>query len=201
MAAFTRARYNRHTPMANTAIMQPYISRRRIQAAVRRLARAIERDYAPLVGTEPGQELVLMGTLKGSFVFLADLARALRLPVAVDFVQMASYGQGTTTTGEVRWLLKPGLDLRGRHVLAVEDIVDTGLTAVRLLEELQRHGPASMALCALLDKPGRRQVEVPIRYVGFVTDDVFVVGYGIDYAERYRNLPDIRVLEHRSNDP
>ena len=142
-----------------------------------------------------------MGTLKGSFVFLADLARALRLPVAVDFVQMASYGLATSSSGEVRWLLKPGLDLRGRHVVAVEDIVDTGLTAAQLLDELRRHAPASLALCALLDKRGSRQVEVPIPYVGFEIEDVFVVGYGIDYAERYRNLPDIRVLEHRSNDP
>ena len=159
------------------------------------MARDIERDYAELVESQPGQELLLIGTLKGAFVFLADIARELALPVVVDFVRLASYQSGSATTGEVRLLLEPSLELRGRHVLAVEDMVDTGLTAQRLSEELRRHGPASLELCALLDKPGRRRVEVPIRYSGFTIEDIFVVGYGLDYAERYRNLPDIRVLE------
>lgn len=180
--------------VAATEVLRTYISRRRIQTAVRQMARDIEQDYAEVVGAQPGQELVLVGSLKGAFVFLADLVRELTLPVVVDFVRLASYKGGTTTSGTVRLLVEPSLDLRGRHVLAVEDIVDTGLTAQRLLEELERHEPASLSLCALLDKPGRRQAEAPIRYTGFTIGDVFAVGYGLDYAERYRNLPDIRVF-------
>ena len=180
--------------MPTTEVLRPYISRRRIQSAVRRMARDIERDYAELVGRQPGQELVLVGTLKGAFVFLADLMRELTLPVVVNFLQLASY-EGMTRSGKVRCILEPSLDLRGRHVLAVEDIVDTGLTAQRLMERLGRREPASLALCALLDKPERRRVEAPIRCTGFKIADVFVVGYGLDYAERYRNLPDIRALE------
>ena len=134
-----------------------------------------------------------MGVLKGSFVFLADLCRAVELPLEVDFVGATSY-DGTTTTGEVRITRDLQRPVEGRHVVLVEDILDTGLTMRRLLDVLSAHRPASLKVCALLEKPSRARVRIPLDYRGFVIGDEFVVGYGLDHEERHRNLPYVGVL-------
>ncbi len=154
---------------------------------IKELGREITRDYA-------GNELVLVCVLKGSFVFAADLARALALPVRIEFFGVKSYGAATTSSGVVQITLDLAHPIEGRHVLVVEDIVDTGLTISYLGEQLRARGPASLKICSLLHKPARMQRPVTIDYLGFTIDDVFVVGYGLDYAERYRNLPYIGVL-------
>lgn len=151
------------------------------------LARAIEADYQ-------GKDLLLVGVLKGAVIFLADLMRHLSLPLAVDFMAVASYGAATKSSGVVRILKDLDTPLNARHVLLVEDIVDTGLTLRYLLDVLKARSPASLKTCVLLDKRERRQVEVPVDYCGFVIPDVFVVGYGLDYAENYRQLPYIAVF-------
>jgi hypoxanthine phosphoribosyltransferase len=164
------------------------IPRAEIASAVGRLASQISRDYQD-------KNPLLIGILKGSFVFLADLARALDFPLELDFIRLSSYGRGRQTSGSVR----VGQGLRaavgGRHVLVVEDIVDTGITVAFLLEYLKKKKPASLALCALLDKPSRRRVPVTIDYTGIAVPDKFLVGYGLDYDEQFRNLPDIYCLE------
>ena len=136
-----------------------------------------------------------MGILKGSFVFLADLVRQLDFPLEVEFIRLSSYGRGQQTSGRVKVVQGLRSPVRGRHVLLVEDIIDTGLTVAFLLEYLQRKKPASLRLCALTDKPSRRRAPLTIDYLGFTVPDKFVVGYGIDYDEKYRNLPDISYLE------
>ena len=153
------------------------------------LARAIERDHAG------ADTLHLVCVLKGAFVFLADLARALRVPCTLDFLAVSSYAAGTTTTGEVRLLKDLDVALDGRHVVIVEDIVDTGLTLTYLLEILKARGPKTLRTACLLSKPTRRRVNVPVDYVGFEIDDRFVIGYGLDYAEQYRGLPYIGTLD------
>ncbi len=171
-----------------TAKTHVILSRGEVAAIVGRLASAIARDYRD-------KNPLLIGILKGSFVFMADLARCLDFPLEVDFIRLSSYGAGTETTGSVK--VEQGLrsKVRGRHVLVVEDIVDTGITAAFLLEYLKKKRPASVKLCALLDKPSRRRTPVVIDYLGATVPDRFIVGYGIDCAEEYRNLPDICVLE------
>jgi len=136
-----------------------------------------------------------VGVLKGSLVFLADLMRAIPLPVSYDFVAISSYGAETQTTGQVRLIKDLDSPIHGRQVLVVEDIYDTGLTLSYLLGLLRQREPASLRVCTLLAKPARRQVELDIAYCGFEIPDRFVVGYGLDYAERYRNLPFIAVLQ------
>lgn len=163
-------------------------SREQIQEAVKRLGEEISRDYE-------GKPLLLIGVLKGAFVFLADLVRALSIPVQVDFVRLSSYGHRTETSGEIKMTKGLECDPRGKDVLIVEDIVDTGLSLRFLIEELMAHGPKSVKVCALLDKRHRRKVEVPLHYVGFEIEKGFVVGYGIDFDERYRELPDLYVLK------
>ena len=153
------------------------------------MARAIERDHAG------GDPLHLVCVLKGAFVFLADLARALRVPCTLDFLAVSSYAAGTTTTGEVRLLKDLDVALDGRHVVIVEDIVDTGLTLTYLLEILKARGPKTLRTACLLSKPSRRRVNVPVDYVGFEIEDRFVIGYGLDYAEQYRQLPYIGSLD------
>ncbi len=153
-----------------------------IDQRVRELGAQITREYA-------GRELVLICVLKGSFVFAADLARAIDLPVRVEFFGVKSYGAQTTSSGVVQITLDLAHPIAERDVLVVEDIVDTGLTLTYLLEQLKARGPASLKVAALLNKPARMQKEVPIDYLGFTIEDVFVVGYGLDHAERYRNLP------------
>lgn len=164
------------------------LGRGQIRRRVRELAEQIERDYQ-------GCQLVLLGTLKGSFVFLSDLMRRLRLPVEVDFVGVSSYGLGQESSGQVSVYHSPRLELRGRHVLLVEDIVDTGLTLEFLRRYLAERGPASLRVCALLQKERAARAGIQVDYLGFLIPDDFVVGYGLDAAERYRNLPDVCVLE------
>ena len=158
-----------------------------LQHRVRGLAADISRDYA-------GRDLLLIGVLKGAFLFLADLMRSLTLPCEVDFMAVASYGSSTESSGVVRIIKDLDAPLEGRDVLIVEDIVDSGLTLHYLLRTLQARGPASLEVCALLTKPDRRTVDLPVRYTGFEIPDKFAIGYGLDYAERYRNLPYVAAL-------
>lgn len=155
-----------------------------IQARVEQLGRRIALDYED-------KPLVLIAILKGSFVFVADLARAIDLPIAVDFMAVSSYGMSTQSSGVVRIVKDLDHSLDGKHVLVVEDIVDTGLTLNYIYGHLKSRGAMSVKICSLLDKVSRRQVAVPIHYKGFEIPDEFVVGYGLDVEERYRNLPDV----------
>src|SRR3954468_9480247 len=155
---------------------------------VRELGGEISRDYA-------GRDLLLIGVLKGAVFFLADLMRHIDVPCEVDFMAVSSYGSSTDTSGVVRILKDLDAPLEGRHVLIVEDIVDSGLTLQYLMRTLETRGPASLEVCALLTKPERRLVETPARYVGFEIPDKFAIGYGLDYAERYRNLPYVATLQ------
>ncbi|HTA97247.1 MAG TPA: hypoxanthine phosphoribosyltransferase [Solirubrobacteraceae bacterium] len=155
---------------------------------VRELGEAISRDYA-------GRPLLLVGVLKGAVFFLSDLMRFIDIPVEVDFMAVASYGSATDSSGVVRILKDLDVAIEGRDVLIVEDIVDSGLTLQYLLRNLGSRNPASLEVCALLTKPDRRKVDLPTRYVGFEIPDRFVIGYGLDYAERHRNLPFVAVLE------
>jgi hypoxanthine phosphoribosyltransferase len=159
-----------------------------IQQRVADMAAEVDRDYA-------GEDLLLVGVLKGAFVLMADLARNLTHPVEFDFMAVSSYGSATQTSGVVRIIKDLELDIAGRHVLVVEDIVDSGLTLNYLLRNLRARGPASVEVLALLSKPDQIRVELPIRYHGFAVPNVFVVGYGLDYAERYRNLPYVGTLK------
>jgi hypoxanthine phosphoribosyltransferase len=170
---------------------QPLIGRDRIASRVRELAAQIDADYAGV------EELVLIGVLKGSFVFLADLARNLSVPHRIEFIAVSSYGEEESIDhpGAVRLLMDVRHDVGDKHVLVVEDIVDTGLTLAYLLRLLEARGPASLKACTLLHKPERSEVEVSLDYLGFEIPDVWVVGYGLDYAERYRTLPDICSIE------
>ncbi len=164
------------------------ISSAEIEEAVTRLAADIRRDY-------PGGDLLLISILKGSFIFTADLVRRLNFPLEVHFVQLSSYGEKMESAGKVRLVQPLHCPVKGRHILVVEDIVDTGHTLSFLLEQLRRERPASLRLCALVDKPSRRAVPVTIDYLGFTITDKFIVGYGIDWDEKYRYLPDICALE------
>ncbi len=164
------------------------ISEAEIQGALQRLGEQISADYA-------GKDLLLVGVLKGAFVVMADLARYIRLPVEFDFMAVASYGASTQTSGVVRILKDLDHDLEGREVLLVEDIVDSGLTLNYLLKNLRGRRPASLEVCALLKKTGIQRVHLDVRYVGFEIPPEFVVGYGLDYAERFRNLPYIATLK------
>jgi hypoxanthine phosphoribosyltransferase len=155
---------------------------------VRELGEEISRDYAD-------RHLLLIGVLKGAVFFLADLMRHIDIPCEVDFMAVSSYGSSTDTSGVVRILKDLDAPLEGRDVLIVEDIVDSGLTLQYLMRTLQTRGPASLEVCALLTKPERRLVETPARYVGFEIPDKFAIGYGLDYAERYRNLPYVATLQ------
>ncbi len=162
--------------------------RAEIAAAVSRLASEITRDYHD-------KHPLLIGILKGSFIFLADLVRLLDFPLEVEFVRLSSYGSGRQTSGKVKVVQGLRSSITGRDVLVVEDIVDTGITIAFLLDYLKKKKPASLRLCSLTDKPSRRQVPVAIDYLGFTVPDKFVVGYGLDFDEKFRNLPDICFLE------
>lgn len=163
-------------------------SREEVAGRVEELAEEISRDYA-------GRELVIVGILKGTFVFLADLIRCLKVPVVVDFVGLSSYGLGSESSQQVALTKDLQVSIEGEDVLVVEDILDTGLTVDFVMKFLRERRPASLKLCALIDKRERRIVPVAVDYVGFELDKGFVVGYGIDYAERYRHLPDIHRIE------
>jgi hypoxanthine phosphoribosyltransferase len=160
-----------------------------IQARVRELAGEIERDYPD------ASEILLVGVLKGGFVFMADLIRAMGPRVTVDFIAVSSYAKSTKSSGEVRLMKDVDSGLEGRDVIIVEDIVDTGLTLTYLQDILRARSPKSLRTACLLSKPSRRQVDVAVEYIGFTIEDHFVVGYGLDYGERYRNLSYIAVLD------
>jgi len=169
------------------AQVRPLYSASRVQARVRALGRQITRDYA-------GRTLTVVCVLKGAVLFLADLVRAIQLPVELEFIGVSSYGDATESSGEVRISTDVARPLAGKDVLLVEDMVDTGLTAAFLVQLLQARSPKSLAVCTLLEKPSRARTQVDIAYRGFVVDDVFVVGYGMDFKERWRNLPHLGVL-------
>ena len=159
----------------------------RLQARIRELGRELSEDYA-------GRELLLVGVLKGAVFFMADLMRHITVPCEVDFMAISSYGASTDSSGVVRILKDLDINIEGRDVLVVEDIIDSGLTLSYLMRNLEAREPASLEICALLTKPDRREMDVPVRYIGFEIPDRFVIGYGLDFAERYRNLPYVAVL-------
>jgi hypoxanthine phosphoribosyltransferase len=164
------------------------ISQEKINQAVAKLASEINRDYR-------GKQPLLIGILKGSFVFMADLVRELDLPIEVDFIKLSSYGSGTRTSGKVKVIHGLKSPIKGRDILIVEDIVDTGLTVSFLTSYLKKKKPASLKLCALVDKPSQHKVQVNIDYLGFTVPDKFVVGYGIDWNEKFRHLRNICIID------
>jgi hypoxanthine phosphoribosyltransferase len=168
--------------------LEQLITTDEIQRRIKELGAEVSRDYA-------GRNPLLIGVLKGACMFLSDLMRAIDVPLGIEFIAISSYGSEMRTSGEVRILKDLDVPIEGRHILVVEDIVDTGLTLSYLLANLKSRGAASVKLAALLDKYDRRERVVPIDYLGFKIPDKFVVGYGLDFAERYRNLPFIAVLK------
>jgi hypoxanthine phosphoribosyltransferase len=174
--------------MAEPGVGEILVQRDELAHRVRALGERISADYED-------RSLFLVGVLKGAVFFLSDLMRHLRVPCEVDFMAVASYGSSTDSSGIVRILKDLDAPIEGRDVLIVEDIVDSGLTLSYLLRTLQARNPASLEVCALLTKPERRKVDLPIRYVGFEIPNRFAIGYGLDYGERYRNLPYVAVLE------
>ena len=164
------------------------LSEEEIKAKVYEIAKKIEKDYQ-------GEDLLIVGILKGASVFVADLIRNIDLDVNMDFMSVSSYGNSTESSGTVKIIKDLDVDIEGRNVLIVEDIIDSGLTLSNLVAALQTRNPKSLKLCTLLDKPQRRTEKMHVDYVGFVIEDKFIVGYGIDYAEKYRNLPYIGIVE------
>lgn len=169
------------------AIGEVLVASEQLHRRIGELAEEIDRDYA-------GKDLVLVGVLKGAVMFMADLMRALKARCEVDFMAVSSYGSATESSGVVRILKDLDTSIEGRDVLIVEDIIDSGLTLHYLLRNLQARDPGSLEVCALLTKPERRRVELPVRYVGFEIPDLFAIGYGLDYGQRYRNLDYVAVL-------
>lgn len=164
------------------------LSEEEIKAKVYEIAKKIEKDFQ-------GEDLLVVGILKGASVFVADLIRNIELDVNMDFMSVSSYGNSTESSGTVKILKDLDVDIEGRNVLIVEDIIDSGLTLSNLVAALKTRKPKSLKLCTLLDKPQRRKANIYVDYVGFVIEDKFIVGYGIDYAEKYRNLPYIGIVE------
>lgn len=171
--------------MPTTSVL---ISEADIQARIRTLAAEIERDYPD------GESIHLVAVLKGGFMFMADLVRAMSERVTMDFMAVSSYGKEKTSSGQVRVLKDLDSNVQGRHVILVEDIVDTGLTLHYLQDLLKARAPKTLKTACLLSKPSRRKVDVQVEYIGFTIEDHFVIGYGLDYAEKYRNLPHIAIL-------
>src|SRR5206468_3307677 len=169
------------------AVGEVLIDEETLAARVAELGAEISADYE-------GRDLLLIGVLKGAVFFMADLMRHLTVPCEVDFMAISSYGDSTDSSGIVRILKDLDINIEGRDVLVVEDIIDSGLTLSYLLRNLESREPASLEICALLTKPERREIEVPVRYIGFEIPNKFVIGYGLDFAERYRNLPYVGVL-------
>ena len=165
-------------------------SEEQLKNRVREIAQQITADYQ-------GKEIMLISVLRGSFVFMADLCRAIDLPCTLDFMAVSSYGKGTKSSGQVQITKDLSEDISDRHIIVVEDILDSGNTLSYLLKILENRHPASIRLCTLLDKPDRRVKPVEVHYSGFTIPDAFVVGYGLDYAEKYRNLPYIGILKPR----
>ncbi|MDX6467885.1 MAG: hypoxanthine phosphoribosyltransferase [Gaiellaceae bacterium] len=170
------------------AVTEVLIDRDVLQRRIEELGEEISTDYA-------GRDLLLVGVLKGAVFFMADLMRNLTIPCEIDFMAISSYGDSTDSSGVVRILKDLDINIEGRDVLIVEDIIDSGLTLSYLMRNLEAREPASLEICALLTKPDRREADVPVRYVGFEIPNRFVIGYGLDYAERYRNLPYVGVLD------
>ena len=168
-------------------IAQILVSETELRESIASMGRKLAKEYE-------GQELVLIGVLKGAIMFIVDLARAIDLPVKLDFMAVASYGASTETSGIVRILKDLDSSIEGKHVIIVEDIIDSGLTLNYILETLHTRNPASLKVCALLNKPARRRVNVPVDYICFDIPDEFVVGYGLDFNQIYRNLPFVGVL-------
>ena len=169
-------------------IQEVLFSEEQLARRIDEIAEQINRDYAD-------KEILLVSVLRGSFIFMADLARKITRPCRIDFMSVSSYGKSTTSSGQVQITKDLSEDISGLHVIVVEDILDSGNTLSYLLRILEQRHPASIRLCTLLDKPDRRKVEVAVHYSGFTIPDAFVVGYGLDYAERYRNLPYIGILK------
>ena len=169
------------------AVTEVLIEPDTLQQRVTELGDEISHDYT-------GRDLLLVGVLKGAVFFLADLMRHLTVPCEIDFMAISSYGASTDSSGVVRILKDLDINIEGRHVLIVEDIIDSGLTLSYLVRNLEAREPASLEVCALLTKPDRREIDVPVRYTGFEIPNRFVIGYGLDFAERYRNLPYVAVL-------
>lgn len=165
------------------------ISKEEIEKKVYELAKQIEKDYE-------GEEIVVVGILKGASVFVSDLIRNIDLDVKIDFMSVSSYGNSTESSGTVKILKDLDMDIKDKNVLVVEDIIDSGLTLSNLVKALETRKPKSLKLCTLLDKPKRRTVDIPVDYIGFEIEDKFIVGYGIDWAEKYRNLPYIGVVNN-----
>jgi len=169
------------------AVGEVLIDQETLSSRVAELGAEVSCDYE-------GRDLLLIGVLKGAVFFMADLMRHITVPCEVDFMAISSYGDSTDTSGIVRILKDLDINIEGRDVLVVEDIIDSGLTLSYLMRNLESREPASLEICALMTKPSRRQIDVPVRYIGFEIPDRFVVGYGLDLAERYRNLPYVAVL-------
>ncbi len=164
------------------------LSEEQLQQRVRELGEEISKEYE-------GKEILMIGVLRGAVMFMADLARAIAVPVMIDFMAVSSYGTSTSSSGIVRILKDLDEEVAGKHVLIVEDIIDSGLTLSYLVDNIKSRQPASVRICTLLNKPERRKVDLEVNYNGFVVPDEFVVGYGLDYAEKYRNLPFIGILK------
>ncbi len=176
--------------MRDESIGQILVQQDDLAHRIRELGEQVSADYE-------GRDLLLVGVLKGAVFFLADLMRHLTVPCALDFMAVASYGSSTDSSGVVRILKDLDASIEGRHVLIVEDIIDSGLTLQYLMRTLSARSPASLEVCALLTKPARREIDMPIRYVGFEIPNRFVIGYGLDHAERYRNLPYVAQLNEQ----
>ena len=174
--------------MMKDDVLEVLFSEAQLQERIAALAEAISRDYA-------GRELVIVSVLRGSVIFTADLVRCVTLPLSMDFLAVSSYGSGTSSSGQVRILKDLSDNVEGKHIIIVEDILDTGNTLAYLSNMLAAREPASIKICTLLDKPSRRTADIAADYVGFEVPDAFVVGYGLDYDERYRNLPFIGILK------
>jgi len=174
--------------MKLSAELDVLFSEQQIAARVGELAAQIEADHR-------GKDLVLVGVLKGAFVFISDLARKIYLPLAVDFIALSSYGEATESSGIVKITSDLARPIEGKHVIVVEDIIDTGLTMRYLLDNLATRHPASVKICSLLSKPSRARTRIPVRYLGFEVPDQFVVGYGLDAGEKFRNVPFVGVVK------
>ena len=178
--------------MSVTTVGEVLIDEAALRQRIEELGEEISADY-------DGREVLLVGVLKGAVFFMADLMRQLSLPCEIDFMAISSYGEGTDSSGVVRILKDLDSNITDRHVLILEDIIDTGLTLSYLMRNLGAREPASLEVCALLVKHGRRETDVPVKYVGFEIPNRFVIGYGLDFGERYRNLPHVAVLEPESS--
>ncbi|MFO0707228.1 MAG: hypoxanthine phosphoribosyltransferase [Nitrospira sp.] len=172
---------------------RPIVTQEQMRSRIRELGKQISTDYA-------GKDLVLVGVLKGAYAFYADLARAIRIPIRVDFIVVSSYGSKSKTSGKVKLVTDLTEPIKGKDVLLVEDIVDSGLTVQQLVKTLSKKKPRSLKVCTLLSKPERRQVDVQLAYEGFKIPNHYVVGYGLDYQQKYRNLPYLAVLDQVDED-